>query len=91
MADNRFEMTPSCSLYSLRDHGSLYYYGSEETFNRLPSRTLGNRRQRLVADKMNTLEVENAELRQTVANLRIENCVLRKKLLQESEKRGKLL
>ena len=90
MADNRFVMSSSFSVPSFYGRErNLSYFGSEETFNRLPgTRMVTSRR---LVDKMTTLEVENAELRQAVANLRIENSMLRTKLLQESEKRGKLI
>lgn len=75
---------PTVNASSAGGYG-LRYYGSEETFDRLPGAIIN----RGLVDKVDSLEVENAELRETVANLRTENCQLRKRLLQEMEKRGK--
>ena len=59
-------------------------HGSEETFNRYPSAIV----ERGLIDTIENLELDNAELRLTVANLRAENSNLRKKLMKEVEKRG---
>lgn len=79
-----FGSTFSVPAMNVGVHERRYYHGSEETFNRYPSAIV----ERGLIDMIENLELDNAELRQTVVNLRTENSNLRKKLMKEVEKRG---